>query len=123
MTAAGVRRLVLLSGYGVGDTAASASAVLRLTLRTVARSLYRDKAIAEERLATTDLDVTTIHPVKLGSGPARDDAVVRDAAAVTAIRGMPQVSRATVATVMLDAADDPGTVGRRLVVSSAGSVR
>ena len=123
MVSAGVRRLVLLSAYGVGDTAASASAVQRLAFTTAARSIYKDKKIAEERLGSVDLDVTTVYPVALTNGPAEDDVVVREATAVDRFSGMPKVSRATVARAMLDAVEDPGSVGRRLVVSSAGSVR
>jgi putative NADH-flavin reductase len=123
MTAAGVRRLVLLSAHGVGDTAASASTLQRLAFGTAARSLYRDKVAAEARLAEAGLDVTTVYPVMLTDGPAKDDDVVRDASAVTRFSGMPKVSRATVARAMLDAAEDPGSTGHRLVVSSAGTIR
>jgi uncharacterized protein YbjT (DUF2867 family) len=123
MTSAGVRRLVLLSAYGVGDTAVSASTVQRLAFGTAVRSLYRDKVIAEQRLAEAGLEITTVYPMMLTDGPARDDDVVLDVTAVSRVSGLPRVSRATVARAMLDAAEDPGAIGRRLVVSSAGTVR
>ena len=123
MTAAGVRRLVLLSAYGVGDTARSASLTARLTFRTAVRALYRDKREAEERLAATGLDVTTVHPTMLTNGETGEAPVVRDATTVAHVRGMPKVSRAAVATAMLDAAEDPSTVGRQLIVTRAGKVR
>src|SRR3954453_9353107 len=69
MTAAGVRRLVLLSAFGVGDTAASASFSARLSFQTAMRALYRDKQEAESALAATGLDVTTIYPTMLTNGP------------------------------------------------------
>jgi uncharacterized protein YbjT (DUF2867 family) len=123
MAAARVRRLVLLSAYGVGDTVASASTVQRLAFGTAVRSLYRDKVAAEARLAETGLEVTTVYPMMLTNGPAKDDDVVCEARTVTRVSGMPKVSRATVARAMLDAAEDPATIGGRLVVTSGGSVR
>jgi uncharacterized protein YbjT (DUF2867 family) len=123
MTAAGVRRLVLLSAYGVGDTARSASVAARLTFRTAVRVLYRDKREAEERLAATGLDVTTVYPTMLTNGTSAEDPVVRDATTVGHVSGMPKVPRAAVATAMLDAAEDPSTVGRRLIVTRSGKVR
>jgi uncharacterized protein YbjT (DUF2867 family) len=123
MTAAGVRRLVLLSAYGVGDTARSASFMARLTFRTAVRALYRDKREAEERLAAAGLDVTTVHPTMLTNGETGEAPVVRDATTVAHVSGMPKVSRAALATAMLDAAEDPATVGRRLIVTRPGKVR
>jgi uncharacterized protein YbjT (DUF2867 family) len=123
MAAAGVRRLVLLSAFGVGNTFSAASPLAKVAFGTMVRSVYRDKEVAESRLATSGGDVTTVYPVVLTNGPPDDTAVVRDAATVERVSGMPRVSRATVATAMLDAAEDPGSVGRRLLVSSAGTVR
>ncbi|WP_167760580.1 NAD(P)-binding oxidoreductase [Blastococcus sp. CT_GayMR16] len=123
MSGAGVRRLVLLSAYGVGDTAASASPIATIAFRTAVRSLYRDKQLAESRLATADVDVTTVYPLSLTNDPLSDTAVVRDVATVTRVSGLPKVPRANVAKAMLDAVEDPGTIGRRLIVSSAGTVR
>jgi len=123
MSAAGVRRLLLLSAYGVGDTVRTASPVGKVAFRTFARSVYRDKEVAESRLATSGVDVTTVYPVVLTNGPPDDTAVVRNAATVERVSGLPRVSRATVATAMLDAVEDPGSVGKRLLVSSAGTVR
>jgi hypothetical protein len=87
------------------------------------RSVYRDKEVAEARLAASGVDVTTVYPVVLTNGPPDDTAVVRDAATVQRISGLPKVSRATVAKAMLDAVEDAGSVGRRLLVSSAGTLR
>jgi putative NADH-flavin reductase len=123
MSAAGVRRLVLLSAFGVGSTLSAASPLAKVAFGTAMRSVYRDKEVAEARLATSGVDVTTVYPVVLTNGPPDDTAVVRDAATVQRISGLPKVSRATVATAMLDAVEDAGSVGRRLLVSSAGTLR
>jgi uncharacterized protein YbjT (DUF2867 family) len=121
MTAAGVRRLVLLSAYGVGDTAASASPMAKIAF-TAVHSLYRDKQVAESRLAESDLDVTTIYATALTNDPPGDPAEVREVAAVSRVSGMPKISRAAVATAMLDAVEDRATIGRRLLVTRAGAV-
>ena len=89
MMAAGVRRLVLMSAFGVGDTAPSASPMAKIAFGTVARSIYRDKEAAESRLAGRDLDVTTVYPTALTNGPAGNTVVVRDVTAVSHVRGMP----------------------------------
>ena len=123
MTAAGVRRLVLMSAYGVGDTAASATPLARIAFATAMRSLYRDKQIAESRLAEAGLDVTTVYPTALTNEPPGESADVRDVTSVSRVGGMPKISRAAVATAMLDAAEDPGTIGHRLLVTRVGAVR
>jgi putative NADH-flavin reductase len=123
MTGAGVRRLVLLSAYGVGDTAASASPMAKIAFSTAVRSLYRDKQLAEARLAGTDLDVTTLYPTALTNDPPGEDADVREVGTASRVSGMPKISRAAVATAMLDAVEDPATIGRRLLVTRAGAVR
>ncbi|HEV7186932.1 MAG TPA: NAD(P)-binding oxidoreductase [Blastococcus sp.] len=120
MTAAGVRRLVLMSAYGVGDTAASASPMARIAFATAVRSLYRDKQLAEARLADSDLDVTTVYPTALTNDPSAA-ADVRDVTTLSRVSGMPKISRAAVATAMLDAVEDPATVGRRLLVTRPGT--
>ena len=122
MAAAGVRRLILLSAWGVGDTAASAGLVAKVAFRTAVRSLYHDKQLAEAGLAATGLDVTTLYPVTLTNGPLSGTAVVRDVAEVSHVEGMPKVSRATVAAAMLDAVEKPDAAGTRLLVSAEGSV-
>jgi uncharacterized protein YbjT (DUF2867 family) len=123
MSAAGVRRLVLLSAFGVGSTVSAASPLAKVAFGTAMRSVYRDKAVAESRLTTSGVDVTTVYPVVLTNGPLSETAVVRDLATVSRVSGLPRVSRATVAKAMLDAVEDPGSVGKRLLVSGAGTVR
>jgi putative NADH-flavin reductase len=122
MAASGVRRLVLMSAWGVGDTAASGGLVAKVAFRTAVRSLYHDKEIAEAALAATGLDVTTVYPVSLTNGPRSGAVVVRDVTTVSHVDGMPKVSRADVATAMLDAAEKADAGSTRLLVSAPGTV-
>jgi uncharacterized protein YbjT (DUF2867 family) len=123
MSAAGVRRLVLLSAYGVGDTASVASPLAKIAFRTAVRSLFRDKQLAESRLVAADVDVTTVYPGTLTNDPLSATVVVRDVTTVSQLSGLPKVPRANVAKAMLDAVEDPGTIGVRLLVTGAGTVR
>jgi uncharacterized protein YbjT (DUF2867 family) len=123
MTAAGVRRLVLMSAFGVGDTAAVASFSARLSFQTAMRALYRDKQEAESTHAATGLDVTTVNPTMLTNGSSDATPVVRDVATVVHVSGMPKVPRASVATALLDAAENPATIGKRLLITLPDRVR
>jgi uncharacterized protein YbjT (DUF2867 family) len=123
MTATGVRRLVLMSAFGVGDTAVPASFSARLSFQTAMRALYRDKQEAESALAATGLDVTTVYPTMLTNGPSDATPVVRDVATVVHVSGMPKVPRVSVATALLDAAEDPSSIGKRLLVTLPDRVR
>ncbi|MFD9669316.1 NAD(P)-dependent oxidoreductase [Rhodococcus sp. NPDC059968] len=122
MRDAHVDRLVLLSAYGVGNSARTASPLARLAYKTMVASAYRDKQISETALPNTQLDVTRILPVILDDGPLNPHATVRPMSTVTKVSGLPKVSRATVAAAMLDAAENDGTRGKRLLVSDPGTV-
>jgi uncharacterized protein YbjT (DUF2867 family) len=123
MQRAHVPRLVLLSAYGVGDTARSASLIARLAYRLVAASVFLDKELAEALLSGSGLKWTGIYPVILTDGVPTGAVEVRPMTQVQKVAGLPKVSRADVARVMLDAVSDDGTIGQRLLVSSQGSVR
>ncbi|MGE3619733.1 MAG: NAD(P)-dependent oxidoreductase [Acidimicrobiia bacterium] len=119
---AGAGRLVLVSAFGVGDTAAKASPVARLLYRTVMRSLFEDKARAERALEAADLDWVAVHPVTLRHGPAEPTEVV-PLAEVARVPGLPRATYAGVARVLLDLAADAGPPRRRLLVAPAGAHR
>lgn len=123
MKEAGVPRLVLLSAYGVGESARTAGVLARLVYRLWVPSVYRDKELAESLLPTSGLQWTVVYPVGLTNGPPADDVEVRPMPLMRKVSGLPTVSRADVARVMLDAARDDRTVGQTLLVSSKGSVR
>lgn len=123
MQAAKTARIVLLSAYGVGETAQSASLVARLAYKTMMASVFEDKARSEALLPGSGLKWTSVHPVILTDGPAVDDAEVRPMTRVIKVTGLPKVSRANVARAMLDATHDDRTIGQKLLVTCKGSVR
>jgi hypothetical protein len=100
----GVRRLVLTSAYGVGDTWEQVPAVPRIVMRLLFQDLYRDKAIAESELRKSELDWLVVYPVTLTNGPFTGRYRV---GARGRLRGFPRVSRADVAHLLLEEALRP----------------
>ena len=123
MKEANVPRLVLLSAYGVGDSARTAGLIARLVYKTVVCAISQDKERSEALLPASGLKWTLVYPVILTDGPAAEAVEVRSMAQVRKVAGLPKVSRVDVASVMLDAARDDRTIGQTLIVSSKGSVR
>jgi putative NADH-flavin reductase len=64
----GVRRLIVESSYGVGDSLRDASPVMRFVFRTVLRSTYEDKAREDEIIRASDLDWVVLRPAALTNG-------------------------------------------------------
>lgn len=118
-----VARLVLLSAYGVGETALTAGFLARIVYKTMVPAIYRDKELSEALLPGSGLKWTGIYPVGLTNGPLTDAVEVRPMAQVRKVSGLPPVSRANVARAMLDAARNDQTIGQKLLVSSKRSVR
>jgi putative NADH-flavin reductase len=118
-----VARLVLLSAYGVGETALTAGLFARIVYKKMVPAIYRDKELSEALLPGSGLKWTGVYPVGLTNGPLTDAVEVRPMALVRKVSGLPRVSRANVARAMLDAARNDQTIGQKLLVSSKGSVR
>jgi putative NADH-flavin reductase len=92
-----VRRFVLMSSFGVGDTARLGSLVPRLFFhRLIAGRLFDDKAVAERALASCKANWTAVYPVTLHSGPI-DPAY--DLVPLDDVRKVPGIPRLTFATV------------------------
>lgn len=123
MKEANVSRLVLLSAYGVGDSARTAGLMARVIYRILVAAIYRDKERAEALLPGSGLKWTIVYPVALIDGPPTDAVEVRPMGQVHKVAGLPKVSRVDVARLMLEVARDDETVGQKLLVSDKGSAR
>jgi putative NADH-flavin reductase len=110
----GVSRLVWLSSFGVGETFREASTIQKLIYRTLLRSIYAQKKIADSLIRTSDQDWTVVYPVALTHGPAKGSYRVGDH---LPMKGNPSISRADVAAFMLEAARGIEWVGRSAVIS------
>ena len=112
MEAEGVRRVVAVSSFGVGDSWADVPLGPRLFMRLFLMDAFADKARQEAMLARAD--ATILRPVHLTGGPATGTVLV--SADGEARSG--SVSRADVAAVAVDALETPGTIGQTLTLSA-----
>ena len=111
----GVRRLLLESALGVGDSYADSPILAKLFFRTLLRGIYADKLVADNMVRESDSDWTIVQPTVLTDGPLTRQYRAGEHLALT---GMPSVSRADVAHYILGRVNDPETFGKTIVVSS-----
>jgi putative NADH-flavin reductase len=98
MKAHGVRRLVVESAFGAGESLASTNLIQRLVLSTLLWAPYEDKNLMEPEVKASGLDWTIVRPTYLTNGPRTGR--------YAAPAGKPDkssVSRADVAAAMLRA--------------------
>jgi uncharacterized protein YbjT (DUF2867 family) len=67
----GVRRLVNLSAWGAGESAATAGLVFAIARRTILRYVYDDKELGEVLVLGSDLDFVNVRPGRLSDDPPR----------------------------------------------------
>ena len=100
----GVKRLLLLSTAGAGDSAGGMKwvfPILRLFARTVYQTIFEDKNRAEEIITATGLDWTLVRPPRLTDEPRAGRYQTKPSQGGG---GFAKISRADLATFMLDEA-------------------
>src|SRR5436190_22398837 len=95
MAETGVRRILVLSSQGVGDS--RLGPIARMGASVVLRRSLADKHVMEQQLAATDLEWTAVRPGLLTNGAARGTWRAADDGSLTG--GM--IGRADVAAFML----------------------
>lgn len=116
---AGVKRVVLVSVFGAGDTAGKASGFARLIYRTLLGKFLADKAAADQLLQTSGLDWTIAYPVNLKDAAALSGETVKPLEEVDTVPGLPTLPMDNAAAALLDIITDPATIGQRLLVTTA----
>jgi len=116
MERAGIRRLLVMSALGVGDTRRFAPAFPRLMYTLLLRPIFADKAAGEAIVTASALDWTIVHPPLLTNGPMTGRYVAAEA---PKLAGFPKVSRADVAHFLVRALA-PGEWSRKRVVVTGG---
>ncbi|MFJ7295778.1 NAD(P)-dependent oxidoreductase [Streptomyces collinus] len=111
---AGVSRLVWLSSFGVGETFDWSSAAQKTIYRTLLRSIYADKEIADDRIRSSGLDWTVVYPTRLTHGPAKGTYSTGDR---LPMKGNPTISRADVAAFMHQAVHGSEWIHRSPVIT------
>ena len=115
MNATGVKRVVFLSSFGVGQTFRQANFIQKIIFRTFLRDIYADKARADERICSSSLEWTLVHPVALTNAPFTGTYIVGEK---LPMKGLPKISRADVAHFMLLQLNDPGFLRKTIIVST-----
>jgi len=111
----GVRRLVVQTSYGVGETRDRLTAVTRLVFAVLLRPQIADTEIQHALVRASGLDWLSVQPVNLTDGPADG----MPFASVTGdVRGN-TVPRARVGRFLAAAVDDDRWVGRTVALSGA----
>lgn len=116
MQDAGVRRLVVQSSLGVGDSMELMPAPARLFARTVLGKALADHAEQEAAVTASGLDWTVVRPGGLSDGPATGSYIAQETAEGRPMKGM--ITRADVATHIVAILGDPATFGRALALGS-----
>src|SRR5258708_3505164 len=114
MAGASVRRLILVSAFGVGDTHRDAPLVPRIMYRLLLGSIFADKAAAEAELRAGALDWTIVRPVLLTNGPRTGKYRVGER---LDLHGVPKISRADVADFILAEASRQAYVHKPAAIS------
>ena len=114
MEQARVKRLIVMSAFGVGESYARAPLIPRITYRLLLRDIFEDKKAGEERIRGSTLDWTLVYPVHLTHGPLTSRYRVGEH---LELRGLPKVSRADVAHFILTEAERPAFIRKTAVVS------
>lgn len=110
MKAAGAKRIILLSAYGIGD---SAHGLHGFVLSKVLGKLNADKMASEAALENSGLEWVAVRPPVLGTGPATHD--LRAGVDIT-INGFQTVSREDLAEFMLEQIENDSFLGKKPIV-------
>lgn len=94
----GVRRLIVVSANGVGETHRHSPVLARLMYRLLLTDLFADKKAGEDIVRASRLDWTFAYPTMLTNGPRTGS---YRAGERLDLNGMPKISRADVADFVL----------------------
>lgn len=116
MSAAGVRRLIVQSSLGVGDSTALLPAPVRLFVRAVLGRALADHADQEAVVESSGLAWTIVRPGGLTDGPATGRYLAQETREARPMAG--RISRADLAACLLRLLEDESAVGKALAVGT-----
>jgi putative NADH-flavin reductase len=111
----GVRRLVVESAFGAGESAALANVIERLVFATLLWAPYEDKNLMEPEVKASGLEWTILRPTMLTNGQRTG----RYSVDVNRRPAAGRVTRADVATAMLRAVEERLWIGESPAVTGA----
>ncbi len=121
METSGVTRIVLMSALGGGELPGKSNWFSRPIFKFMSNYIFKDRTISERKLASTNLNWCAVYPAFLTDGPKLEHIDCVDMEEVRDVWGM-QISRATVASVLIDLAEDNTRPNRRVAVAAKGKV-
>jgi len=113
MRSQGVERLLVVTGYGAGDSGQTMNPINRLGFNAVFARIYADKSKQEAMIKDSGLDWTIARPVVLTGGGVGDYTV----RAEPADWKMGMISRASVADFLVSEVEDPNHVHQAPVLN------
>ncbi|WP_295624012.1 NAD(P)-dependent oxidoreductase [uncultured Corynebacterium sp.] len=116
MKDAGVRRLVVQSSLGAGDSGSQMPALLRVLMKAVLAKPLADHDRQEATVFASGLDWTVVRPTGLKDKPATGTWRALEVSDEGTLSG--SIPRADLAACMLDVLGDDATIGTVLGVSS-----
>ena len=116
MPKAGVRRLILTSSLGVGQSIEDAPLLLRAMFKTILRPTFADKLRAENFLRENDeeIDWTLVYPALLTNGERSGK--YRSGKRLS-LSGLPSISRAEVADFLIVQISDTRYLGEFVIIA------
>jgi uncharacterized protein YbjT (DUF2867 family)/mannose-6-phosphate isomerase-like protein (cupin superfamily) len=115
MTERGIRRIVIVSAFGAGDSLARQPLLTRWTIQHTNLSYtYADHNLVDAEIRTTDTDWTLLRPVALNDKPATGNIAVTE---LDGPRPSFFISRADVARFAIDSLDDVTYIHRAPIIS------
>ena len=114
MERAGVRRLILVSAFGVGESRRDAPPIPRIMYRVLLSDIFADKKAAEDDLRRSSLDWTIVYPVLRTNGPMTGKYRMGER---LELRGLPKISRSDVAHFILAEIENRAFVRKIAVIS------
>jgi len=115
MDAAGVKRLVFTSAWGVGDAFKDLALLPWIFFRTLLRDVYADKAVGDALIRNSSLDWTIVRPARLHDGPLTR---TYQSGETLRMAGMQSISRADTAHFILACVADANAIRKSPVVTS-----
>jgi putative NADH-flavin reductase len=109
-----VRRLILISAFGVGESRRDAPLIPRIMYRVLLSDIFADKKAAQDYVRHSSLEWTFVYPVLLTDGPMTGAYRVGER---LELHGLPKISRADVAHFILAEADKRAFVRKFAVIS------
>ncbi len=115
MTARGIRRIAVVSAFGVGDSLSSASLPLRwMFTRTNLKYTYADHNLVDAEIRDTDTDWTLLRPAALNNKARTGNIAVTD---VHGPKPSFSISRAAVAHFAVDVIDSGAHICEAPIIS------